>query len=73
MLLKTHPKGNKQIALHPALIRQGILDIERIERGRLFPEAKQTSSTWSQTFLRVAQSRHLREGEIYIPLAAKYI
>ncbi len=65
MLLKTHSKGNKQIPLHPALIKQGILDIDRSERGRLFPEANQRSSTWSQVFLRVTQRAGIYEKRKY--------
>ncbi len=65
ILLKTHSKGNKQIPIHPALIKQGILDIDRSSRGRLFPEAKQTSSTWSQIFLRVTQRAGIYEKRKY--------
>ena len=39
MLLKTKSKNNRQTPLHPRLIDEGVLDIDRSHEGRLFPDA----------------------------------
>ncbi len=65
MMLKTHSKGNKMIPMHPALIRQGILGIDRSERGRLFPQANQSSSSWSRWFGRLTDRIGIYEKRKY--------
>ena len=65
MMLKTHSKGNKRIPMHPALIKQGILDIDRSERGRLFPQANQSSSSWSRWFERLTKRIGIYEKRKY--------
>ena len=48
MLLKTKALNNRQTPLHPRLIAQGFLDIDRSHKGRLFPIERTTSaySVW---------------------------
>ena len=58
MLLKTKAKNNRQCPIHPRLIQEGFLEIPRAEKGRLFPEASQDNSAYSQWF----KSRLLKLG-----------
>lgn len=51
MLLKTKAKNNRQCPIHSRLIKQGFLEIPRDHSGRLFKDAPQNSTTYSQWFL----------------------
>ena len=51
MLLKTKAKNNRQCPIHPRLIKQGFLEIPRDHEGRLFKDAPQNSTTYSNWFL----------------------
>lgn len=50
MLLKTKAKNNRMCPIHPRLINEGFLDLPRSHKGRLFSEASQNSTTYSQWF-----------------------
>ena len=50
MLLKTKAKNNRRCPIHPCLIEEGFLEIPRDHKGRLFPDAPQGSTVYSQWF-----------------------
>ena len=58
MLLKTKAKNNRQCPIHPRLIQEGFLEIPRRKKGRLFADASQDSTVYSQWF----KSRLLKLG-----------
>ena len=50
MLLKTKTKNNRMCPIHPRLIQEGFLEIPRHKKGRLFADASQDSTVYSQWF-----------------------
>lgn len=62
MLLKSKAKNNRQTPLHPRLISEGILDLDRSRTRRLLADDMSTKYTYSSWFKRVLQGQGIWES-----------